>query len=95
MTKKVIKYTKTSEGTAPVYLYEGGWYPSSPYAEDMEMLGISKHDAVLPADVVVYDTKEELLNYLSTLSLPTGDRCPTAEQIADELFFLTTIGGNE
>lgn len=95
MTKKVIKYTKTSEGTAPVYLYEGGWYPSSPYAEDMEMLGISKSDAVLPADVVVYNTKTELLTYLSTLSLPTGDRCPTAEQIADELFYLTTIGGNE
>jgi hypothetical protein len=56
--KKVISYTLEND-TVPSFVLSGGQFGNGDI-----MLGISKHNETLPEYVTVYETKEDLLNYL-------------------------------
>ena len=95
MPKKVIKYKLTPEGVTPNYVEEKyhGWYPSSPLAEEAELIGISINNAELPVDVVVFETQADLVTYLDSLYYPIQtEESPTSTQgRAEELFSLLTV----
>ena len=95
MSKKVIKYKLTPEGVNPNYVEEKyhGWYPSSPLAEEAELIGISINNAELPVDVVVFETQADLVTYLDSLYYPiqTEESPATAQDRAEELFSLLTV----
>jgi hypothetical protein len=62
---KVISYELTSEGMAPSFIIDGGYYPTSQLGQERILIGIAE-DATYTNDVTVYETKEELIAYLDT-----------------------------
>lgn len=95
MSKKVIKYKLTSEGMTPDFVEDKyhGWYPSSPLAEEADLIGISINNAELPVDVVVFETQANLVTYLDSLYYPiqTEESPLSAQERAEQLFALLTI----
>lgn len=95
MPKKVIKYKLTPEGSTPSFVEEKyhGWYPSSPLAEEADLIGISIDNAELPSDITVFETQEELVTYLDSLYYPiqTEESPTTTQERAEVLFSLLTI----
>ena len=56
--KKTISYILENQ-TTPDFVFLGGQYLNGE-----RFLGISKDDAILSENVIIYDTKEDLLHYL-------------------------------
>jgi hypothetical protein len=90
MTKKIIKYKLTEEGTIPSFIQEGGMFPSSLNSENVELIGISLDDVELPNDVVVYETQESLVNYLNSLPYDIVETPLTIAERVEYLFSLST-----
>lgn len=58
--KQVIAY-RLAEGTIPTFVFDGGYFSNN----DL-LVGISVDGLPLPEYVTVFNTKEELTNYVST-----------------------------
>ena len=85
--KQVIVY-KLAEGTIPAFVSDGGYYFNNNL-----LVGISVDGLPIPEYVSVFNTKEELITYLSTFSndwkinpIHSDIPVPTAAQAADEIW---------
>lgn len=85
--KQVIAY-RLAEGTIPTFVSDGGYYRNN----DL-FIGVSVDGLPLPENVSIFNTKEELITYLSTFSSnwkasPAHPDIPvlTAEQAADAIW---------
>lgn len=85
--KKVIAY-KLENGTTPNYVSTiSGYYKNNNY-----FVGVSLDDAILPSDVIVFNAKEELSEYLNpilenwTYNPSINIPIPTLSDVVDSLW---------
>lgn len=66
MPSQIVSYKLESDGSIPIFIKDGGYYPSANTWEEMVLMGITFADAVIPPEVPVYSTEEEIVAYLNT-----------------------------